>query len=285
MPRLIVNADDFGQQGERDAGILELHRAGALSSASAVVNGRSVGEAIPAALDQGLALGLHLNLSEGSALTAEMGQLPGKFAARAVLARWPAEVLRREIAAQFDRFEHLAGRPPSHVDGHHHLHVASAVLPPLIAELLSRFPDPARRPALRVPHSTPELEPFAAIAERFAGDPTGLEFHSQVQREAMDAAPRLRKVALRHPAGFFGIALIGAAMTPAALSSALSRLNDLPEGIYELMCHPGFPAACGDPFVTSVERRQEFDSLLAVFGEGRAPLPLTDFSALSPCRS
>lgn len=282
MPRLIVNADDLGQQGERDAAILELHQEGALSSASLVVNGAHTHDAVASALDQGLPLGLHLNLSEGFALTTELGALPGKFAARAVVAGWSTALLRREIAAQLDRFVNLCGKPPTHVDGHHHIHVAPAVLPVLLEEMRARFSVQATRPALRVPRSTPAIESISAIARRFADDPRGFAFYRQVQDDAACALAIVDQGGWRRPAGFFGIALTGAAMTTASLKAALDGLSAVPEGIYELMCHPGFPAAEGDSFVTSVERQREFASLLAVFGNGRAPLPLTDFSALSP---
>ena len=62
---LLVTADDFGMCPERDRGILEAHRRGVVTSASLLVTGGSVASAVRAASEQGMQLGLHLNLSEG----------------------------------------------------------------------------------------------------------------------------------------------------------------------------------------------------------------------------
>jgi hypothetical protein len=62
---LLVTADDYGMCPERDRGILEAHRRGIVTSASLLVTGGSVASAVRAASEQGMQLGLHLNLSEG----------------------------------------------------------------------------------------------------------------------------------------------------------------------------------------------------------------------------
>lgn len=287
LPRLIVNADDFGQQPARDAAILDLYAAGAVSSASLVVNGRSAGDACRRANEHALPLGLHLNLGDGPALTGRSpltdatGHFLGKAGLRAALDRndIPATVLDHEIAAQLARFIHLAGRPPSHIDGHHHCHVAPAV----VASLVRCLDRPGeKRPAVRLPRLTPALESAAELDTRFAAEPAILAFHRRVQHEAQDAAARFAAHRLRTPVGFFGIALMGRGMSVAALHDRLARLRRQPPGIYELMCHPGYPAADGDAFATSPERQQEFDVLQAVFGHRCSGLELTDFSALPP---
>lgn len=288
-PRLIVNADDLGQQAERDVAILRLHRLGAISSASLVVNGPRAADAATRASAQGLPLGLHLNLSDGhavhdsSSLTAADGQLRGKSGLRAALDRGEIAAidLDAEILAQLARFQTLTGQMPTHLDGHHHCHVA-----PAVAAALGRcLPRIMARPALRLPLLSAAVESLDELNERFADEPSTLAFQRRVQHEAAAARDLFIRHGFRLPAGFFGLALMGRAMTPDALQEHLTRLLEQPAGIYELMCHPGYPAANGDAFAASGERQQEFDTLLTVFTtlppELRPLLPLTDFAALT----
>ena len=66
---LIVNADDFGLSGPRNAGIMEAHRRGIVTSASILVYTPGFREAVKMAkLMPALDLGLHLNLSDGEPL-------------------------------------------------------------------------------------------------------------------------------------------------------------------------------------------------------------------------
>ena len=128
---LVVNADDLGYDPEIDRGILEAHRSGLVTSASAMVDtpfaARALGEA-PASLS----LGLHAVLA------------PRLDAARA----------REEIERQLERFQRLRGRLPSHLDTHRHAHAAPAVLQALASvagprRLHARALDAAMREALR----------------------------------------------------------------------------------------------------------------------------------------
>lgn len=288
-PRLIVNADDLGQQAERDAAILRLHALGAISSATLVVNGPHAADVAIQAISQGLPLGLHLNLSDGhavhgrSSLTAADGQLRGKTGLREALDRGDiaAADLDAEILAQLACFQTLTGQTPTHLDGHHHCHVALAVA----AALVRCLPRVMARPALRLPLLSEAVESRDQLTRRFADDPATRSFHDRVQHEAATAKALFVAHGCRLPAGFFGPALMGRAMTPDALRERLSRLLEQPDGIYELMCHPGYPAAHGDAFAASSERQQEFDTLLGVFAtlptELQPLLPLTDFTALT----
>jgi predicted glycoside hydrolase/deacetylase ChbG (UPF0249 family) len=72
LPRvgLIVTADDFGFCSERDRGILEAYREGVVTSACLLVTGSSVEKAVCMAKEGELALGMHLNLTEGPPVSA-----------------------------------------------------------------------------------------------------------------------------------------------------------------------------------------------------------------------
>jgi predicted glycoside hydrolase/deacetylase ChbG (UPF0249 family) len=108
--RLIVNADDWGYSPRYNAGILEAARAGALDAVSAMVL-RSACEPEPL-LECEVEVGLHL----------ETTAAPGR---------------------QVLEFERLFGRPPSHLDGHHHCH-AEAPLSAAVEELARQLDVPVR---------------------------------------------------------------------------------------------------------------------------------------------
>ncbi len=147
--QLIVNADDFGLFRAVNEAVIIAHREGVLTSASLLVTGDAVAQAVELArANPRLAVGLHLALCDARpalppdaipSLTGRDGRLMSD-PARAGL-RWAASAaarseLRREIAAQFERFA-ATGLALSHVDGHHHLHLHPAAFP-LVAELAVR---------------------------------------------------------------------------------------------------------------------------------------------------
>lgn len=145
--RLIVSGDDFGAGRETNAGILRAHTAGILTSASLMIAGDAVEEAVEIArAHPGLAVGLHLVLAQGRA-AAPPAAIPslvdgaGRFGAAPVLAglRYAAlwthargrRELRREIVAQLDAF-HRTGLALAHVDGHCNMHLHPMILPILV---------------------------------------------------------------------------------------------------------------------------------------------------------
>lgn len=148
--QLIVNADDFGSSAQINAAVVEARRQGVLTSASLMVTGESAAEAVAIARqDPGLAVGLHLTLSNGTSLLPS-AQIPllvdedRRFAdspARAGLHYYftgrARSQLRREIEAQFRAFART-GLRLSHVDGHQHLHLHPTVFP-LVLEFASRY--------------------------------------------------------------------------------------------------------------------------------------------------
>jgi predicted glycoside hydrolase/deacetylase ChbG (UPF0249 family) len=117
MPRLIVNADDFGMTDGVNQGIVEAHVRGVLASTSLMVGGAAAAQAARLAADHpGLSVGLHF-VDDGPDL-----DRPGHAG--------------REFARQLDRFRELMGREPTHVDSHHHVHVTRLpVFAPLVEPL------------------------------------------------------------------------------------------------------------------------------------------------------
>lgn len=110
---LIVTAEDYGYWPSYDEGILEVARAGAVDSVSALV-ARQGGDPKPL-LEAGVEIGLHLELSGWGGGPLSRGRRAGPGDRDRALA-----ILERQLA----QFEDLFGRQPAHLDGHHHCHAA-----------------------------------------------------------------------------------------------------------------------------------------------------------------
>lgn len=135
MTRILFNCDDFGKTHGVNIAILKAYREGVLRSASLMVTGDTFLEAVEIAqAHPTLKVGLHLALSDAKpALPIE--QIPTLVQSDGHFHRDPAtigmrlafcpkakEQARAEIREQFHRFI-STGLYPSHVDGHHHLHM------------------------------------------------------------------------------------------------------------------------------------------------------------------
>ena len=149
--RLVVVADDFGRSRAVNEAILEACDRGIVTSTSLMAGGEAFAEAAAAARARpALAVGLHATLCDGRAVLpperlADLVDARGLFEpdpARAGFrygARWrrARPQIEAEIAAQFDRLAE-AGVSPSHVDGHHHLHIHPLIFPVLCREAARR---------------------------------------------------------------------------------------------------------------------------------------------------
>jgi predicted glycoside hydrolase/deacetylase ChbG (UPF0249 family) len=152
VKRLIVNADDFGRTRGINAGVLEAHLAGIVTSATAMVLEPVAEEGISEAIRRAprLALGLHFAVTGGGFPASDPARLPtllvdGRFARYpADLPREiPAEEVARELDAQIFLFEKMAGAPPTHLDSHHHSALHPSVQP-VFAQAALRLKIPAR---------------------------------------------------------------------------------------------------------------------------------------------
>ena len=158
LKEIIVTADDFGRSSAINAAVMQAHRKGVLTSASLMVAGEAVEEAVVLAQETpSLAVGLHLVVVGGRAALLP-GEIPhlvdnsGRFPDDAVLvglryflSRTHQEELAQELAAQFERFA-ATGLPLSHVDGHFHMHVH-----PTVFQLLLPLAEQYGAAGLRLP--------------------------------------------------------------------------------------------------------------------------------------
>jgi predicted glycoside hydrolase/deacetylase ChbG (UPF0249 family) len=127
---LIVNADDFGASSGINRGILEAHRKGILTSTSLMVNMPAAAEAMVLSREvPDLGIGLHVNFT---------GESEGPVVDIA-----DTEACREELTRQFNQFNALMGRLPTHIDSHHHVHRRSNLLP-LFLDLAAQHRLPLR---------------------------------------------------------------------------------------------------------------------------------------------
>jgi predicted glycoside hydrolase/deacetylase ChbG (UPF0249 family) len=114
---LIVNADDFGLSAAVNAGIVEAHERGIVTSTSMMVRRPAAGEAAALATPRpSLAIGLHLDLGQWDYDEGEW-----RIAYENCPPDDPAAV-DAECRAQVDAFRALLGREPTHLDSHQHAH-------------------------------------------------------------------------------------------------------------------------------------------------------------------
>jgi chitin disaccharide deacetylase len=131
---LIVNADDFGRSAAETDAAFRCYQEGRITSVSAMVFMEDSERASELAKDTQLDVGLHLNFAEaltGKNYPAELGEYHRRIV-RYLMGNKYAQllynpVLRKEFAssyqAQAREFARLFGKAPSHVDGHHHMHL------------------------------------------------------------------------------------------------------------------------------------------------------------------
>jgi len=265
---LIINADDLGHSLHRDEGIFALFHAGVVTSASVLVNGEHVREAVRMARSERLSIGLHLNLTEGrpcapvpliSSLVNAQGAFLGKMGLRERAATVNADDVRREIEAQLAVFESLAQTKPTHVDGHQHVHVLPCVAA-AFAQTLKRAGVTKTRLPLEL-----DVAPWVEPAAR-------RQFYAQVMEDARHAAPVFKSHGLVFSRAFMGLSLMGGDCSVERVVSAAVRGPVGPgASATEFMVHPGARAAAAasssgseadpDLFHQSPDRVHEVDTL------------------------
>ena len=116
MKHLIVNADDFGLTAGINAGIVQAHLHGIVSSATLMVHGAAAEEAAAwARAHPALGLGLHIDLWEHVLRDGEWVRTYEHCAG-------DAHAVQAEVERQLALFRKLLGRGPDHLDTHQHVH-------------------------------------------------------------------------------------------------------------------------------------------------------------------
>lgn len=236
---VMVNADDYGLTEGTSRAILRAHTDGIVTATSVLTVSPAFRRTAPWLDDApGLAAGLHLVAVGEDPPLLGAGEVPslvdrsGQFTLsslrltpRLALGRIDPDDLRREFQAQHDLFVTTIGRPPTHLDTHHNLH-----LWPSVGEVVAELAVAWDVPVVRRPWS------------RRRG-PLGIG----IRRLARRLEARLDAHGLAHPACYFGIDEGGRLDVP-TLQALLARLDDLDlpasEAVVEIAVHPG---EAGDP--------------------------------------
>lgn len=201
---LIINADDLGLCPEVDEGIIEVVRAGRVTSVSLFVN-PPFKPVVDPLKETPVSIGLHLNLALGFPLSPSgltfVKTGDGRFSPRwfEVSVHVDESEIRDEFLRQVETFEALVGVLPTHFDTHKHIHVRNRAVFDITAGLAKTFGVP-----LRAPHEA--------------------------------ARSMLRTEGIRVTDYFMGGVDPSPFWTEERIAAAL---EDLPPGVTEMMCHPG----------------------------------------------
>lgn len=246
MRQLIINADDLGLTNGVNRAIVETHLGGVVTSATLMANGSAFDDAVKAVGSaSGLAVGCHVVLVDGtpvlppeevSTLLAGRSGQPDRFhsrlspvAARAVFGGFDPDELINEIVAQVRKLQ-AAGIQVTHLDSHKHTHIFPSILKALV-----RAARICGVPAIR----NPFVPANALSIRRFRGKPALWKRFSQVRMLRTFAGrfrERMKKSGLAAPDGTVGIVETGSFN----LQRLREALQDLPDGTWELVCHPGY---------------------------------------------
>ena len=265
MSRLIVNADDFGLTAGVNRAILELHKAGFLTSTTLMARASATGGAIELARTSPLlGVGCHIVLVDGEPAlpparipslvrgsSGRFGSSLGQFLVRLFAGRIRAAEIEAEAAAQIEVLQ-SKGIKLTHVDTHKHTHMFPAVLRPVLRA--------ARAAGIRAVRNP--FEPVWAVRAT-AGASWARAAEVSVLRRMQD---RCRQIIAEE--GFVTtngtIAVVGTGVLNA--ETVRSLLGQLPEGTWELVTHPGYNDADLDKVRTRlrVSREVEIGALAVV---------------------
>lgn len=136
---MIINADDWGCNRETTNCILDCAMRRAISSASGMVFMEDSDRAAALALERGIDIGLHLNLTDafsGRSAPRRLQEHHGRVALFLLRHRFSQIVYHPRLAtsfeyvakAQLEEFHRIYGEAPRRIDGHHHMHLSENVL-------------------------------------------------------------------------------------------------------------------------------------------------------------
>lgn len=240
MRRLIVNADDFGLTSGVNRAIIEGNRSGIVTSATLMANAKATDSAIDVAKAQpSLKTGCHVVLIDGVPLAANLPSLTENpqrfrtslkpFALAAVRKRMAPDEIQREAEAQIRRIQ-SCGITLTHLDSHKHTHMFPHVLRPVLRAAKAcgiraiRNPfEPLRSWPIGMVLGAPGL--WLRSAGVMAFQMFAAEFHRALKEEGMVSTD-----------GTVGIAVTGLLNE----QKLLRILEALPDGTWELVCHPGY---------------------------------------------
>jgi predicted glycoside hydrolase/deacetylase ChbG (UPF0249 family) len=246
--QLIVNADDYGLTAGVSAGIRRAHSNGIITSTTALMNRPNVEAELKIASAEcpALGIGVHLNLTSGDPILppAQVSTLMKVFDQHDhglhrldMIGQLNRAEVRAEWRAQIEKFIRATGHTPDHLDSHHH----SSYYTP---ELCSLMLDMAREYhcAIRLP----------LINSGDAGS-TFDDLPIDLRDRAKQEIPKILINTINVPKPEHFIADF---YDETATQETLLRIIDaLPDGVSELMTHPGYNDAALTAFSSYNEPR------------------------------
>ena len=249
MRQLIVNADDLGLTAGVNRGIAECHAGGIVTSATLMASGTAFDDAVQTARSlPRFSVGCHVVLVDGvpvsspsrldtlvAARSSEPERFHGSlsaFAARAALGGFDRDQLVEEITAQIRKVQ-AAGIQVTHLDSHKHAHVFPEILLAMLRAARITGVHAIRNPFVPVKHVS---------SRQFRGNRSLLKRYGQVRLLHTFARQFRRwteRAGMRTPDGSIGVIETG--LLDATLLQ--QALVNLPEGTWELVCHPGYDDA------------------------------------------
>lgn len=243
MRRLIVNADDFGLTSGVNRGIIEAHTRGIVTSSTLMASGAKFQEAVDmASRVPQLSVGCHVLLVDASPVldvqqvsslafvsnssrnsgTAKFRDSLVSFACLALARRLDEDEIEAEITAQIRKLQ-AAGLQVSHLDSHKHTHMFPVVFRPMLRA--------AKKCGIRAVRNPFEPLFFAGTRNWKRRIQLGiLRSFQESFREALGGAGMMT------PNGCVGILATGGLN----LQTFRQLIENLPEGTWEFVTHPGY---------------------------------------------
>ena len=239
MPRLIVNADDFGLAPGVNRAVLELHGAEVLSSATMMAQAAATEEAVSMALAMPtLGIGCHIVLVDGTPVSAKnkipslidgetnlLHPTPGSLLKRLYTARIRSAEVEAEAAAQIALLQSY-GLRLTHVDTHKHMHMFPQILRPVLRAAKAAGIHTVRNPfepvwSLNATANAPELRRAEVVLLR--------RFQSKFRRIVDEEG-------FKTTDGAIGVLATGSVN----LATVNALITAMPEGTFEFVSHPGY---------------------------------------------
>lgn len=281
MRRLIINADDFGLTSGVNRAIIEANQKGLVTSATLMANSQAFDEAVALAKsNSSLGVGCHVVLVDGAPVSPpdRVPSLLGdgtrhfrhklySFTHAASRRQLDPSQIEMEVVAQIQKIQ-AAGIQVTHLDSHKHTHMFRAVTAPFLSAAKT-----CGVPAIRNPFEFAEFTYYKdrpALWKRYFQVRT-LRLLARKFRMQVEAA------GLRTTDGSVGIIATG------SLDQILFEqiVQSLPDGTWELVCHPGYNdeqlQKAGTRLLAS--RVQELELLTST--EGRALLQSLNIELMS----
>ena len=258
MPRLIVNADDFGLTAGVNRAIAELHAAGLVTSTSLMARAGATDAAVEfARATPSLSVGCHVLLVDGEPVlpAAEIPTLANRKTGRlhdslrALLPRLfagriGAAEIEAEARAQIESLQNR-GLRLTHIDTHKHTHMFPAVLRPVLRA--------ARACGIRAMRNP--FEPAWAVRATAGASLARIAEVTVLRRLEASSRKIIAEEGFATTDGTIAVAGTGV-LNAATLGSLLQQL---PPGTWELVTHPGYNDADLDRVRTRLRASREIE--------------------------